>query len=121
VDDEPTIREIASATLSQYGYRVLVAKDGTEGVALFAKRSRDISAVITDIGMPNLGGASMALVVNRLNPAVKILAMSGLSNTSPDPQVAPFAGAFLVKPFKAEALLETVYKLLHPEDPAGPS
>jgi two-component system cell cycle sensor histidine kinase/response regulator CckA len=116
VDDEATIREISAATLSHYGYRVLIARDGTEAVALFATRSREIKLVITDISMPNLDGAHLAVVVHQLNPAVKILAMSGLNSGGPDREhTKDFANAFLTKPFKAEALLHTVHRLLHTE------
>jgi DNA-binding NtrC family response regulator len=89
-------------------------------VALFAKRNREISAVITDMGMPNLDGANLAYVVHQLNPEVKILVMSGMSNADPDPKTVGYASAFMVKPFKAEALLEMVHKLLHPERAGSP-
>jgi PAS domain S-box-containing protein len=113
VDDEAHIREVAAATLAHFGYRVLVAKDGTEAVAIFATRSNEISVVITDLNMPNLDGAALAKVVTQLNPAIKILAMSGLTSGARNPKMQRFAGAFMNKPFKAEALLQSVNKLLH--------
>ncbi|HEY4990113.1 MAG TPA: ATP-binding protein, partial [Opitutaceae bacterium] len=118
VDDESQIREITAAILSQQGYRVMIAGDGTEGVALFAKRSGEIRMIVTDLSMPNLDGASLAKVARRLNPKIKILAMSGLGSAGLNSEMRKFAGAFLVKPFKPEALLETVNKLLHAEAPA---
>jgi len=119
VDDERTIREIAAATLSHFGYRVIVAKDGSEAVAMFATRSREIRMVITDVSMPNLDGAILASVVHKLNPAVRILGMSGHNSSSSGSQIREFANAFLVKPFKTEDLLATVQKLLHPDPAAG--
>ena len=51
-----------------------------------------------------------------LNPAIKILAISGLSSGGSDGEMHSIPpGAFLFKPFKAEALLEAVHALLHPE------
>jgi two-component system cell cycle sensor histidine kinase/response regulator CckA len=114
VDDEMQIREVASATLSHFGYRVLVAKDGTEALAQFATRSNEISVVVTDLNMPNLDGAALAKAVLQLNPKVRVLAMSGLATADQSPQIKRFAGAFLLKPFKAEALLQAVDGLLHP-------
>jgi PAS domain S-box-containing protein len=112
VDDEKTIREVAAATLNHYGYRALVAKDGSEAVAMFATRSREIKMVITDISMPNLDGTILAGVVHKLNPAVKILAMSGHNSSTSSSQIKQFASAFLIKPFKTEDLLRTVQRLL---------
>lgn len=115
VDDEIHIRDLTVTTLSRYGYRVLAASDGTDAVALFAPRSQEIGLVITDLNMPNLDGQALACVLQRLNPDVKLLAMSGLTSSSHDtPTAASFAHAFLPKPFKTGALLTTVYRLLHP-------
>jgi nitrogen-specific signal transduction histidine kinase len=115
VDDEAQIRDITGAILSRHGYRVLMAGDGSEAVALFAARSNEISVVVTDMSMPNLDGSVLANIVQHLNPKVKILAMSGLSSGGGDSKNRRFNGAFLFKPFKVEALLDAVAKLLHPE------
>jgi two-component system cell cycle sensor histidine kinase/response regulator CckA len=115
VDDDARIREMTAAILSRYGYRVLTASDGTEAVAVFAARGSEISMIITDIRMPNLDGAALANVVLQLNPSVKIIAMSGLSSGGQNGQMQRYAGAFLYKPFKVEALLHTVHGLLHSE------
>ncbi len=114
VDDEAQIREVTAATLAHFGYRVLVASDGTEAVALFAQRSSEISVIVTDLSMPNLDGAGLANVAQHINPNIKILTVSGLSSGGRKIPRQQFAGAFLLKPFKAEALLQAVHKLLHP-------
>jgi CheY-like chemotaxis protein len=115
VDDEKTIRDVAATTLIHFGYRAIVAKDGSEAVAMFATRSREIKMVITDISMPNLDGTVLASVVHKLNPEVKILAMSGHNSSTSSNQIRQFASAFLIKPFRTEDLLSTVHKLLNPE------
>jgi two-component system cell cycle sensor histidine kinase/response regulator CckA len=115
VDDEPQIRDITAAILSRHGYRVLLAADGTEAVAIFASRISDISVIVTDLRMPNLDGIALANVAQHLNPVVKILAMSGLSSAGSDIEMKRFTGTLLFKPFKAEALLHAVGGLLHPE------
>jgi two-component system, cell cycle sensor histidine kinase and response regulator CckA len=119
VDDDARIREMTAAILSRHGYRVLTASDGTEAVAIFAARGGEISMIITDVRMPNLDGAALANVVLQLNPLVKILAMSGLSSGGHNGQMQRYAGAFLYKPFKIEALLHAVHGLLHSENAGG--
>jgi two-component system, cell cycle sensor histidine kinase and response regulator CckA len=115
VDDDAQIREMTAAILSSHGYRVVTAGDGTEAVAIFAARGTEISVIVTDIRMPNLDGAALAHVLLHLNPTVKILAMSGLASGGRNSQMQRFAGAFLYKPFKSEALLHAIHKLLHSE------
>jgi nitrogen-specific signal transduction histidine kinase/CheY-like chemotaxis protein len=115
VDDEPQIRDITAAILSRHGYRVLLACDGTEAVAVFASHSAEIKVIVTDLRMPNLDGIALSNVALHLNPGVKILAMSGLSSGGSDIEMKRFTGNLLYKPFKAEALLQAVAGLLHPE------
>ncbi len=114
VDDEPGVRNLAAAILARHGYRVLTAADGAEAIALFAPRSKDIRVVITDLSMPNLDGAALAGVVQRINPAVKVIAVSGHQGGpgATAPAGPAFAQAFLLKPFRPEALLTMVHELL---------
>jgi nitrogen-specific signal transduction histidine kinase/CheY-like chemotaxis protein len=114
VDDEPQIREMTAAMLSRNGYRVITAGDGTEAVALFAARRNEISMVITDLAIPHMDGIALARVVQYLNPRVKILAMSGMASAGRSGKLEEFNGAFIYKPFKAQALLEEMYNLIHP-------
>jgi two-component system, cell cycle sensor histidine kinase and response regulator CckA len=118
VDDEVQIRDVIATTLARYGYRVLIARDGTEALALFSTRSAEVAVVVTDLSMPNLDGAALANVIHQMNPSVKILVMSGLNSGARNPQMQRFAGAFMAKPFKAQTLLSTVSGLLHPGDQA---
>jgi CheY-like chemotaxis protein len=120
VDDEANVRDITATILARHGYRVLSAGDGTEAVALFAPRSNEIRLVITDVNMPHLDGAAFANVVRRINPETKILAVSGMeTGAGGKGRPHPFASEFLLKPFKIEALLMTVHRLL--ETPGGPA
>jgi PAS domain S-box-containing protein len=119
VDDEQQIRDAAAATLARYGYRVLMAKDGAEALALFTTRNNEISVVITDTNMPNLDGSTLAIVIQQINPRVKILTMSGLASGGQNPQMHRRAGAFILKPFRPEALLHAVNELLHPAPKPG--
>lgn len=114
VDDETDIREVITASLTGHGYRVLVAADGLEAVALFAPRSVEIKLVITDLNMPGLEGGTLAIVLRRLDPGVRLLAMSGMAGgknlTGPVPGI--FQDAFIMKPFTIETLLKTVHEQL---------
>lgn len=117
VDDEAANRDVTHATLARYGYRVLAAGSGTEAVSLFIPRSDEIRLLITDLHMPNLDGASLTRILQRIKPGLKVLAISGLSS---DPATAAtekpdqFANDYLPKPFRPEALLLKVHQLLQP-------
>jgi CheY-like chemotaxis protein len=106
VDDEPGIRIIAQRMLETFGYRVLLAGDGEEAVALYAKHQADIDVVITDMMMPRMDGIATIQALARLNPHVRIIGASGLATHV---QAAGASAAcvvhFLSKPFTAATLL----------------
>jgi two-component system cell cycle sensor histidine kinase/response regulator CckA len=113
VDDDDNVREVTCASLIEHGYRALAANDGTEAVALFAPRHLEIRAVVSDLDMPGLDGATLALIVRKLNPSVRVI-LSSASAGSDDPRrQAPDGGVFLAKPYTTETLLGTLHQLLN--------
>jgi len=113
IDDEASVRSITSHTLEAFGYRVVTAVDGAEGVAKYAQHMEEIDAVLTDMMMPVMDGAAAIRTLSLLNPAVKIIAASGLS-TKGDEAEAASGGVkiFLPKPYTASALLVALRDLL---------
>jgi len=69
IDDEASVRMVTRQTLEAFGYRVIVAPDGTSGVAAYASHMPDVALVITDMMMPGLDGAQ-TMVAERLLRAV---------------------------------------------------
>jgi hypothetical protein len=113
VDDEVSVREIARVTLETYGYRVMTAIDGAEAIALYAQYLPDIKAVILDMMMPIMDGPASIRALRKVDPDVRIIAVSGLKEFSRFGEVASTdVNAFLSKPFTAEALLRTLHEVL---------
>jgi PAS domain S-box-containing protein len=118
VDDEMAVRTITQQTLEAFGYRVLTADNGAEGVALYAVHVHEIAVVITDMMMPVMEGSALIHALLKLNPAVRIVAASGLgANGSVAKSAGPGVKHFLPKPYTAQILLETVHRVLR-EPPA---
>jgi CheY-like chemotaxis protein len=117
VYDESSILTITSRTLEAFGYRVLTATDGADAVAIYAENKGKIDVVLTDMMMPLMDGGATIRALMRINPAIKIIAASGLS-TNVD--VAKMSGAgvrhFLTKPYTAGDLLKCLRTILD-EDP----
>ncbi len=112
VDDEESILEITKTSLETYNYRTLIAKNGIEAIALFAKHEQEIKAVLLDLMMPSLDSLTIIRTLQKLNPQIPIIVMSGLTSNEIVSQVASTGiEAFLVKPFTAWELLNTLQKL----------
>ncbi len=113
VDDEISVRSITETTLETYNYRVLTAGDGIEAIATYAEHKKEISVILLDLMMPSLDTVTTVRTLNKLNPQVKIIAMSGLSTNEHMTQNLKDSGVrtFLAKPFTAEDLLNTLERV----------
>jgi two-component system, cell cycle sensor histidine kinase and response regulator CckA len=114
VDDEAAVRDIARLTLETHGYRVLEARDGAEGVAVYAQHRKQIRVVISDMDMPIMNGAAMMRSLETIDPDVKIICASGLvpSVRVPPSRVPNALRPILPKPYTAGELLQTVRDLM---------
>jgi len=117
VDDEVAVRQITQQTLEAYGYRVLVASDGVEAIATFARQGPEIAAVLTDMMMPELDGPATIRVLRKMNPKLRIITASGLATHGHD---AASLGVHhvLLKPYAASTLLQTLKQVLASETSA---
>jgi two-component system cell cycle sensor histidine kinase/response regulator CckA len=113
VDDEAAVREIAKEILVSYGYKVIVAGDGTEALTRFVAQRSEIRAVITDMMMPFMDGAATIRALKRLDPAVKVVVTSGLLATGQSKEALDLrVDAILSKPYTADMLLRTIRTVL---------
>jgi PAS domain S-box-containing protein len=113
VDDEAAIREITKESLETYAYKVLTASDGIEAIALYAQHKQDIAVVLIDMMMPSMDGPTTIRLLQKMNPKIKIIAVSGLSSSYQFERVETIGvKAFLSKPYTAKELLKTIDSLL---------
>ncbi|MGF1933699.1 MAG: response regulator [Nostoc sp. ChiQUE02] len=109
VDDEADIRDVTKTSLESYNYKAITASDGIEAIALYAEHQNEISLVLTDMLMPSMDGITTIRTLRKINPNVKIIAVSGLSSAD-KVNIAYDMGikAFLSKPYTASQLLQTI-------------
>ena len=116
VDDDDNVRDILEKTLVGAGYEVEVAANGEVALAAYRRQASDV--VITDLVMPEKDGLEMILELRRLDPDVRVIAMSGGGRSLGPGQLylesARSFGALqvLAKPFTAAALLKAVSEVL---------
>ncbi|MHC1764873.1 MAG: PAS domain S-box protein [Verrucomicrobiia bacterium] len=118
-DDEFAIRDVTRVSLEANGYKVLLANDGAETVALYARHGPEIRAVLVDIMMPFMDGPATIRALQKLDPHVRCMAVSGLMDNDKLTEIAEDGKvAFLAKPFTTEQLLLALHALL--ESPRTP-
>lgn len=113
IDDSSTVRQQVSVALASAGYEIIEASDGRIGASQIESRN-DLAMVICDVNMPNMNGLEMLERVKGKLATSKLPVV--MLTTEGNPQAiarakAAGAKAWLVKPFKPQALVSVADKL----------
>ncbi len=77
IEDDGTVRHAIRSILEEFGYRVIEAADGAEGVDLFSRENGKVQAVLCDLVMPKKNGRETVAEIRRIRPGTKVMFMSG--------------------------------------------
>lgn len=106
VDDDAQFAEMMQKALRSFGHEPVMAATARQALRLYDPQT--VALVITDLIMPDMEGVELMMALRRLNPKVKIIAVSGGGRNNPDTylNVAQKLGALktLAKPFPLETL-----------------
>lgn len=121
VDDDPMVLVSVASMLERGGHAVTTATSGEQGLVAFehAQHHVAVDLVITDWGMPGLGGGRVAAAIKRVSPATPVLVLTGR-----DPQEVraelPQVDAVLAKPLRIGALRTLLQQLASGRGLAAP-
>jgi len=112
VEDDPSVRRIASAMLRRLGYRVSTADDGRDALARLADGA-EVQAVITDVAMPRMGGRLLSTELQTVRPELPIIFVSANLDDETLRELIDADGArFLQKPFGLAELAHCLRQVL---------
>ena len=113
VEDEDEVRDLTVSILTELGYSVLAAADGSDALTLLENRRRDIDLLMTDVVMPGMNGRKLADAAALLQPSLKVLFATGYTrNAIVHNGILDEGVALIMKPYTPEALGEKIAKLL---------
>jgi two-component system cell cycle sensor histidine kinase/response regulator CckA len=116
VEDEEDLRELLTGVLHDYGYGILVARDGLEALERYRRHRDDIALVITDMDLPKINGAAVSQSILGDNPGAKIVMISGFVEAAlKDSILASGVREFVAKPYTMPQMLRIVRRLLDEE------
>ena len=106
VDDEPQIRRVLRAALSNHGYEIVDAESGQQAMEVARREEPDL--ILLDVNMPGMGGVEACRQLRLFYD--RPIIMVTLRNAERDKVVALDSGAddFVVKPFSMEELLARI-------------
>ncbi len=113
VEDEESVRNLTARLLIDAGYQVLVAANGDEALSLLKEHPGAVHLLLTDVVMPDMGGRELAKRLITLQPALKVLYMSGYtSNAIVHQGILDEGTQFIGKPFSVMDLTRKVREVL---------
>jgi len=113
VDDEQIIRFVGQELLEDLGYRVYLAEDGEQALAVYARERENISLVILDLVMPVLGGKETLERLKKNYPDILVLISSGFHRDGAADELQKLgAKGFLKKPYLRQELYKAVAETL---------
>jgi DNA-binding NtrC family response regulator len=113
VEDEENLRDLLKMMLEENGIKVLEAADGVEAVEIFTAHKDEIGIVLSDIGLPRLGGWDAFLKMKEINPELKGILASGFFNLDVRTEIIK-SGArdFIQKPYNSAIIIKMVREAL---------
>lgn len=114
VEDEEVLSDLLQMMLEEDGLKVLKAGDGIEAIEVFKNHIDEIGLVLSDMGLPRLGGWEAFLKMKEMNPDVKIVLASGYFSPQVKTELVK-SGAidFIQKPYNPPEILAMIRGLLY--------
>jgi anti-anti-sigma factor len=114
VDDEKSTLGMFRLFLTAYGYTVLTAENGTEGLRLFEKEKPPI--VVTDIKMPGIDGIELLRRIKEMDRMTEVIMITGhgdmdLAVKALDLDATDFINKPIQRPALDSALRRAEYRL----------
>jgi DNA-binding response OmpR family regulator len=112
-DDDTTVRAIAREVFEQFGYTVIEARDGEDGVKKFLQNKEKIPLVVLDALMPKKNGKEAYEEIRKIRPDVKVIFTSGhTADVLHKKGVLEEGLTFLSKPISTHDLIRKVREVL---------
>jgi DNA-binding response OmpR family regulator len=111
VEDEEPVRSLLKVMLTEEGFEVVEAKDGTVALNELWKRKGKVAMLVTDIDMGRMGGIELAESARLQYPTLPILFVSGLPMPPEEVERIAPGSVLITKPFDVATLVAAVRKL----------
>ena len=110
IEDDPDVLSTLLKQLEYFGYKVITASDGMEGMRKLDAGGYDL--VITDIVMPFISGVGVVTALKEKMPHIPVIVMTGYGKEPEAAAMEKKADIVLAKPVKMSVLKDTIEELL---------
>jgi len=112
-EDNKEVRALTKAVLEEFGYKVIEAMDGEDGINKFIANKDTIQLVMLDVVMPKKSGKEASIAIKKIRPEVKILFTSGYTaDIIQRKDILDEEADFVTKPVTPHELLTKIREML---------
>ncbi|GEM_PF-2547358 len=113
VEDEPMLLELLKSVFEEDGFRIVTASDGEKAIEVFRSMKNEISLVLTDMGLPIIGGWELFEKLRVIDPSIKVILASGYVDVEMrDEALRKGAKDFVQKPYVPAIILQRIRSIL---------
>jgi two-component system, cell cycle sensor histidine kinase and response regulator CckA len=114
VEDENNLRDLLKMVLEENGMKVLEAVDGVAALEIFTAHKDEIGIVLSDLGLPRLGGWEAFLKMREMNPELKGILASGFYSSDVRAEIIRSgAREFIQKPYNSLQIVAMIRTMLN--------
>jgi CheY-like chemotaxis protein len=117
VEDDPTLQNLLDQFLTQEGYEVVTAANGSEALKKLDRPETDPDLIITDVSLPGMDGFTLLEKIREKNAGVPVLFMTGLGLDTLERAGSLQPDAVLKKPVKLADIISTVKRFADAKKP----
>jgi two-component system, cell cycle sensor histidine kinase and response regulator CckA len=113
VEDDDSLRDLLKTMLEAHDFKVITASDGLEAVDVFTKNQDCIGVVLSDLGLPFLGGWDAFLRMKQIKPDLQGILASGYFHPNVKEEIIQ-SGArnFIQKPYNTVEIVSMLHRIL---------
>lgn len=117
VEDDEALRILLKIMLELNGLRVITASDGVEAIDTFLENKENIGVVLSDLGLPRLGGWEAFLKMKESNPNLKGILASGFFEKNVKEEIIKSGvNTFIEKPYDMPLIISMIRNMLGNEN-----
>jgi two-component system, cell cycle sensor histidine kinase and response regulator CckA len=117
VEDDDSLRDLLKTMLEAHDFKVLTAIDGLDAIEVFTKNKDSIGVVLSDLGLPYLGGWDAFLRMKKINPELKGILASGYFHPYVKEEIIQSGVEnFIQKPYNTLEIVAMLHGLFEEEE-----
>lgn len=113
VEDDEILRDLVKIVLEGKGFCVLEAKDGEEALDVYSHHKAEIDVVLSDMGLPYLGGREILHKMKEIDPNAKVILSSGYSDPKIESEMLKEGATdYVPKPYDVGEITKKIREIL---------